>query len=197
MPLLPLASFPPAVRLVLVFTLFALLQSLRFFTSPDFWLDVAMQGVVAPLLFYFVIGWQLRSDAIWPQTPLAGIRGFLTGIVTGGLFFLLLFFTFPEKSDDVQITGLSIPRMALIVPVVEEIYFRLVLTGSLKQTGLSQPRAIFFSGLFLALYHEYSGGPLLFPVGLAAGWLFLRFGVIASLSMHVVYNLAILLHAIS
>lgn len=197
MPLLPLTSFPPAVRLVLVFTLFALLQSLRFFTSSDFWFDVAMQGVVAPLLFYFVIGWQLRSDAIWPQSPLARIQGFLTGIVTGGLFFLLLFFTIPEKSSDVQITGLSILRMAFIVPVVEEIYFRLVLTGSLKQTGLSHAWAIFFSGLFFAFSHEYSVAPFLFPVGLAAGWLFLRFGVIASLSMHVVYNLAILLHAIS
>jgi len=196
-PFLPFSSFPLTVRLILIFTLFALLQSLRFFTSSDFWLDAAIQAVVAPLLFYIVIGWQLRRQHIWPQSPHARIQGILSGIAAGGIFFLLLFFTVSEDDGNVQIAGLSIAHTALLVPVVEEIYFRLVLTGALQQAGLARHWTIVLSGLFFALSHEYSVAPFLFPVGLAAGWLFLRFGVIASLSMHVVYNLAILLHAMS
>lgn len=156
-----------------------------------------MQAVVAPLLFYIVIGWHLKREHIWPQSRFTGIQGILSGIVAGGLFFFLLFFTASEDVGDVQLTGLSIAQTALLVPVVEEIYFRLVLTGALQQAGLARHWTIVLSGLFFALSHDYSVAPFLFPVGLAAGWLFLRFGVIASLSMHVVYNLAILLHAMS
>ena len=155
-----------------------------------------MQAVVAPLVFYAVLGWQFRASFLWPDRCSARIRGILIGIVTGGLFFFLLFFTVSEDPGDVQITGLSFMRTALLIPIVEEIYFRLVLTGALKQAGLAHQWVIVVSGLFFALAHDYSVAPFLFPVGLAAGWLFLRFGVIASLSMHVVYNLAILLHAL-
>lgn len=194
MPLLPLSSFRLPFRLLLIVSLFALMQSLRRLLPADFWLDAAMQALAAPLLFYAIVGWQLRREYISQS-----IRAVPIGIVAGLLVFSLmqlLVLSLNAQGSEKELRHSAI-QIVLIIPLIEEIFFRLVLAGALLQAGLAQLWTIVLSGLFFALSHEYSVAPFLFPVGLAAGWLFLRFGVIASLSMHVVYNLAILLHAIS
>lgn len=194
MPLLPLSSFRLPFRLLLIVSLFALMQSLRRLLPADFWLDAAMQALAAPLLFYAIVGWQLRREYISQS-----IRAVPIGIVAGLLVFSLmqlLVLSLNAQGSEKELRHSAI-QIVLIIPLIEEIFFRLVLAGALLQAGLAQLWTIVLSGLFFALSHDYSVAPFLFPVGLAAGWLFLRFGVIASLSMHVVYNLAILLHAIS
>lgn len=194
MPLLPLSSFRLPFRLLLIVSLFALMQSLRRLLPADFWLDAAMQALAAPLLFYAIVGWQLRREYISQS-----IRAVPIGIVAGLLVFSLmqlLVLSLNAQGSEKELRHSAI-QIVLIIPLIEEIFFRLVLAGALLQAGLAQLWTIVLSGLFFALSHDYSVAPFLFPVGLAAGWLFLRFGVVASLSMHVVYNLAILLHAIS
>lgn len=170
------------------------MQSLRRLLPADFWLDAAMQALAAPLLFYAIVGWQLRREYISQS-----IRAVPIGIVAGLLVFSLmqlLVLSLNAQGSEKELRHSAI-QIVLIIPLIEEIFFRLVLAGALLQAGLAQLWTIVLSGLFFALSHDYSVAPFLFPVGLAAGWLFLRFGVVASLSMHVVYNLAILLHAIS
>jgi membrane protease YdiL (CAAX protease family) len=192
--LLPLSSFPVYARVALIIVLFVLFQSMRLFASSEFWPDAFLQSVAAPVFFSIMIGWHPKREQLWPGFA-AWIQGTLIGVVTGSLFFLFLFLITPANNAEVSISNISILRTACVVPVIEEIYFRLVLTGSLEQSALARHWTILLSGLFFALSHHYSVAPFLFPVGLAAGWLFLRYGVLSSLSMHVVYNLAILLHA--
>ncbi len=196
MPSLTFSSLPLPLRLLWITTLFAMIQALRLLAmQAGFWQDALLQVILAPLLFYFFTSWRLRMADLWPGHR-DGLYGILAGLVAGMALFLILYLTTP-RTGSTTLAEPSLVKTALLVPIVEEVYFRLVLTGALKQGGLSSLWTIILNGLFFALAHQYSVAPFLFSVGLAAGWLFLRFGLLASLSMHVIYNLAILLHAMS
>ena len=204
------------VKVVAIGFLFVLVQSLRRLANPangttgsNEWADLGIQLLVAPVLFYIVVSWRWQWSHLIRSSskPTGGnsvtsvFAGIGAGAVIGGILFLFLAafvmwqhpYDFGHNATKTKAVSFLMP--AVIVPVVEEVYFRAVLLASLCQSKLSAVWAVILNALFFAIVHHYSVAPFLFAVGLAAGWLFLRFGLVSSVVMHMVYNAMIVLYS--
>jgi len=175
-------------------------------------LVISLFAVRTGALSWSDMGWPTWRGADVPETLRAIGSGILVMlpvtlglIVVGGIVGLLLGVEAPRQFplSEAPIDGAFVALSAgLIVPIGEEIFFRgFVLTAWMRDLG---PRtALIRSSLFFALLHlvplvsaDFSEGwrqavmviAVLLPVGFVFGWVFIRFGLIASIAAHVSYN---------
>ena len=126
-------------------------------------------------------------------------------LIIGTIVGLLLGVEAPRQFplSETPVDGAFIALSAgLIVPIGEEVFFRgFALSAWMRDLG---PRAALIrSSLFFALLHlvplfsaDFSEGvrqavmviAVILPVGFIFGWLFIRFGLMASIAAHVTYN---------
>ncbi len=83
----------------------------------------------------------------------------------------------------------------LLTPLLEELYYRTILQGSLLSMESSIFWALLFQALCFGLAHDFYVAPLLGIVGLVLGTLYWRNGVVSSWTAHATYNILILLQA--
>ncbi|MBW7857041.1 MAG: CPBP family intramembrane metalloprotease [Leptonema sp. (in: Bacteria)] len=201
---------------IIVFIVFLMIQSSRdiiaSFSSPEykFFIDSLIQLILPALAFFLVIGWQpnnldmVRRPSIQGKSISFGV-GFMFSLVSGvvggfllfGLVYLFSRNVYSPSEPIIDFESVTYLKHGWITPIVEEVYFRLVILSSLARVGVSVGWSILIGALFFGFSHHYSVALFLVIVGLAAGWLFFKFGLLSSISLHVVYNVAILSTALS
>lgn len=82
-----------------------------------------------------------------------------------------------------------------ITPILEEIFYRGILLGFLRDVGTPTAGTILFQAVLFALAHSGPAVPIMVFVGLAFGILFWRQGLSSAIVAHIVYNSAILMEA--
>lgn len=83
----------------------------------------------------------------------------------------------------------------VVTPILEEIFYRGMLLGFLRDAGVPTSGALVFQALLFALAHTGPAVPVMVFVGLVFGILFWRQGLSSAIVAHVVYNSAILVEA--
>lgn len=188
--------------LILLVLIHLLVQALRHWLAPGFpgggpstvVPGVIVESLVAWGLLRVALDYAPRAQWFWSGAART-FAGIAAAVGTGMAFFLVLILLdrlvlhLPEH----RVVGTSFAKQALLVPAIEEVYFRLLLTGALLQRQWKPSAAVVTTAVIFALSHDYFVAPFLFPVGLAAGWLFRRYGLIAAFVMHATYNGLILL----
>lgn len=104
----------------------------------------------------------------------------LTGLLTG--------------SEHPIVNGLTILVSGLLTPMVEELLYRAGLFQFLRGT-MPTPFALIVSSFCFAIVHPIVSAPFILVCALIFGVLYWRYGLMASILAHVVYNLLILLSA--
>lgn len=197
--------------LFIVFIVFLMIQSSRdiidSFVSADykFFIDSLVQLVLPAVSFFLVVGWHpnnldmVRRPTLQGKSISFGV-GFMFSVVSGivggfllfGLVYLFSRYIYSPSEPIIDFESVTYLKHGWITPIVEEVYFRLVILSSLVRVGVSVSWSILIGALFFGFSHHYSVALFLVIVGLAAGWLFFKFGLLSSISLHVVYNVAIL-----
>ncbi len=128
------------------------------------------------------------------------------GLVLFGAMFLYDFFLRPEFGPDADRphirAGLSDARgllftlgvSALVTPVLEELFYRGILTRFLLARGLPAWSALLLQAICFGAAHPPEVWPLIAGIGLCSGVLFWRSGLVAAVVAHSVYNACILLY---
>jgi uncharacterized protein len=85
-----------------------------------------------------------------------------------------------DLSDEPLLFALAIPGVTIAVPIVEEFIFRGVIFSTLRNSWFGKTGAVVFTAAVWALVHALAAPWLfvfvIFIMGLALGWLLLRFG---------------------
>ncbi len=88
-----------------------------------------------------------------------------------------------DLSDEPLLFALALPGVTLAVPIVEEFVFRGALFSALRASWFGKTGAVVFTAAAWALVHGMAAPWLfvfiIFIMGLALGWLLLRFGSLA------------------
>lgn len=188
--------------LVLLVLIHVMVQALRQWLAPGFpggdpaavAMGVILESVVAWGFLRLALDYSPLPQWLWPGAART-LSGVALAVGAGMAFFLVLILLdrlvlhLPEH----RVVAVSFAKQALLVPALEEVYFRLLLTGALLQRQWKPAAAVVTTAVIFALSHDYFVAPFLFPVGLAAGWLFTRYGLLAAFAMHATYNGLILL----
>lgn len=83
----------------------------------------------------------------------------------------------------------------LLTPILEEIFYRQLVLGFLRDTNVPTAGALLFQAALFALAHTGPAIPVMLFVGLAFGILFWRQSLASAIVAHIVYNSAILVEA--
>ena len=79
----------------------------------------------------------------------------------------------------------------IVTPILEEFFYRELL-GKYLMERMGIQTGLLFQGLFFALMHDISSAPVIFSVGVAAGMMYIKFGLKGSVITHGMYNAAII-----
>lgn len=199
----------------------ALEKMVKPFLAPVFYFpaDRILYGILFPLfgfLFFFhlipgIFGRGNRAQ--WEVTHSRPVRmgiGLLTGLAAFAILTILDILSLmpdsPQNTDSIDslfqnstnpgITiGLLWISMGLITPFLEEIYYRWILPLFLVGRGFPILFAMIFQGLIFGLSHPPSAAIFLSVYGIALGWISGRWGLSASISSHMTYNISILIYS--
>ncbi len=83
----------------------------------------------------------------------------------------------------------------IVTPILEEIFYRGILLGFLRDVGTPTAGTLLFQAVLFALAHTGPAVPIMVFVGLGFGILFWRQGLSSAIVAHIVYNSAILVEA--
>jgi uncharacterized protein len=99
-----------------------------------------------------------------------------------------------DLADEPWLFALALPGVALAVPIAEEVIFRGALFSALRNSWFGKTGAVVLSAATWALVHAFAAPWLfvfiIFIMGLALGWLLLRFGSLTvTIVCHACWNL--------
>ena len=120
----------------------------------------------------------------------------LAGGLLAGLVVILISYFWPGESSRSDLTILQAAVLVLLIPVVEELYYRQLMLGYLLKR-MPSTKAMFWGmqaivALCFAFSHDYFIAPVLLIPGLAFGLLFSRANVAGSILAHAAYNALLL-----
>jgi uncharacterized protein len=99
-----------------------------------------------------------------------------------------------DLADEPFLFALALPGVAIAVPIVEEVIFRGALFSALRNSWFGKTGAVVLTAAVWALVHAFAAPWLfvfiIFIMGLALGWLLLRFGSLTvTIVCHACWNL--------
>jgi uncharacterized protein len=99
-----------------------------------------------------------------------------------------------DLSDEPVLFALALPGVTIAVPIVEELIFRGALFSALRQSWFGKTGAVVISALAWSVVHGLAAPWLfvfiIFLMGLALGWLLLRFGSLTvTIVCHAAWNM--------
>jgi membrane protease YdiL (CAAX protease family) len=98
-----------------------------------------------------------------------------------------------DLADEPIFLAMAIPGIALVVPILEELMFRGPLFATLRQSRVGPYGAVVLTAAAWALIHMSAPWLFIFVIffmGLALGWMLLRFGSITvTIAAHCLWNL--------
>jgi uncharacterized protein len=145
------------------------------------WLVVTAGFVLAMWAFFMATYFVLGID---PQTYSPNDPNSMSGLVEKVIADLV---------DEPMLLAMAIPGVAIAVPVAEEFVFRGPIFAALRSSWFGQTGAVVLTSAAWAMIHMTAPWLFIFVIffmGLALGWLLLRFGSLTvTIAAHGVWNL--------